>query len=152
MFNLAGCKNVLGKSLFLIGEIGGNDFTYPFALGKSLTEVKTYVAPVINAISSTISVRFLKCYATSFVFNLFFLDTKASKSLRKQGWDQNTQKPSDSLAGLPKPFPNNHPVHWVPPLSQRSHYDLHEPINQHIKSCPWKYDVAPHSNDNITYL
>ncbi|KAK4259675.1 hypothetical protein QN277_005983 [Acacia crassicarpa] len=49
------CKNVLGKSLFLIGEIGGNDFTYPFALGKSLTEVKTYVAPVINAISSTIS-------------------------------------------------------------------------------------------------
>ncbi|XP_028766498.1 GDSL esterase/lipase At1g31550-like [Neltuma alba] len=49
------CKNILGKSLFLVGEIGGNDFNYPFALRKSLTEIKTYVAPVINAISSTIS-------------------------------------------------------------------------------------------------
>ncbi|XP_028766494.1 GDSL esterase/lipase At1g28610-like [Neltuma alba] len=48
------CKKVLGKSLFLVGEIGGNDFNHPFALQMKLSEVETYVGPVISVISSTI--------------------------------------------------------------------------------------------------
>ncbi|KAK4259670.1 hypothetical protein QN277_005978 [Acacia crassicarpa] len=49
------CKEVLEKSLFLVGEIGGNDFNGPFALRRSFAEIKTYVPHVIDAISSTIS-------------------------------------------------------------------------------------------------
>ncbi|KAK7332022.1 hypothetical protein VNO80_28768 [Phaseolus coccineus] len=40
------------KSLFLVGEIGGNDFNHAFMIGKSAVEVRTYVPHVINAISS----------------------------------------------------------------------------------------------------
>ncbi|KAK7246384.1 hypothetical protein RIF29_41252 [Crotalaria pallida] len=49
------CHKVLKNSLFLTGEIGGNDFNYPFFQRKSITEIKAYVPHVINAISSTIS-------------------------------------------------------------------------------------------------
>ncbi|TKY71812.1 GDSL esterase/lipase [Spatholobus suberectus] len=49
------CHEVVGNSLFLIGEIGGNDFNYPLFLRKSVAEVKTYVPYVINAISSAIN-------------------------------------------------------------------------------------------------
>ncbi|XP_028774913.1 GDSL esterase/lipase At1g28610-like [Neltuma alba] len=48
------CKKAFEKSLFLVGEIGGNDFNRPFALRRTLAEIKTYVPHVINAISSTI--------------------------------------------------------------------------------------------------
>ncbi|XP_054777918.1 LOW QUALITY PROTEIN: GDSL esterase/lipase At1g28580-like [Prosopis cineraria] len=47
------CKKMFEKSLFFVGEIGGNDFNKPFALRRSLAEIKTYVPHVINAISST---------------------------------------------------------------------------------------------------
>ncbi|KAJ7968680.1 GDSL esterase/lipase [Quillaja saponaria] len=48
------CKSFLGRSLFLAGEIGGNDYNYPFFLRKSVEEVRTYVPQVITAISSAI--------------------------------------------------------------------------------------------------
>ncbi|WJX26759.1 acetylajmaline esterase [Trifolium repens] len=48
------CHEVFGNSLFLVGEIGGNDFNYPLYLQKSIAEIKTYVPHVINAITSTI--------------------------------------------------------------------------------------------------
>nr|AFK33964.1 unknown [Lotus japonicus] len=50
------CHEVLGNSLFLVGEIGGNDFNYPFFGRMSIAEIKTYVPPVINAITSAINV------------------------------------------------------------------------------------------------
>ncbi|KAJ1402137.1 SGNH hydrolase superfamily [Sesbania bispinosa] len=49
------CQKVLGNSLFLVGEIGGNDFNYPLFLRNSIAEVKTYVPYVINAITSAIN-------------------------------------------------------------------------------------------------
>ncbi|MED6195211.1 hypothetical protein PIB30_035910 [Stylosanthes scabra] len=49
------CKELLGSSLFLVGEIGGNDFNHPLYIGKSVEELRTYVPDVINGISSTIS-------------------------------------------------------------------------------------------------
>ncbi|KAK7246387.1 hypothetical protein RIF29_41255 [Crotalaria pallida] len=52
------CHKVLENSLFLMGEIGGNDFNYAFFRRKSMTEIKTYVPYVINAISSAISVKY----------------------------------------------------------------------------------------------
>lgn len=55
--NLVGCHELLGKSLFLVGEIGGNDFIYMLNSPKSIKEIKTYVPHVINAITSAINVR-----------------------------------------------------------------------------------------------
>lgn len=40
-----------------MGEIGGNDYGYPFFQGRSLEEIRTYVPPVIHAIASAITVR-----------------------------------------------------------------------------------------------
>ncbi|KAK8937775.1 GDSL esterase/lipase [Platanthera guangdongensis] len=37
------CWNLLGSSLFLAREIGGNDYNYAFLEGKSLSEVQSYV-------------------------------------------------------------------------------------------------------------
>ncbi|KAI9096391.1 hypothetical protein K1719_026110 [Acacia pycnantha] len=48
------CDEVIGKSIFFVGEIGGNDFNYLFMSRRNLTEIKSFVAPVIDAISSTI--------------------------------------------------------------------------------------------------
>nr|XP_010925697.1 GDSL esterase/lipase At1g28570 isoform X2 [Elaeis guineensis] len=45
------CAGYFSKSLFLVGEIGGNDYNYFFLLGgKSLEEVKSYVPKVVGAI------------------------------------------------------------------------------------------------------
>ncbi|BAT87162.1 hypothetical protein VIGAN_05050400 [Vigna angularis var. angularis] len=52
--NLTDCQEVLGNSLFLMGEIGGNDLNYLFFQQKSIADVKTYVPYVINAIASAI--------------------------------------------------------------------------------------------------
>ncbi|RZB63650.1 GDSL esterase/lipase isoform C [Glycine soja] len=49
------CHEVVGNSLFLMGEIGGNDFNYPFFLQRSVAEVKTYVPYVIRAITSAVN-------------------------------------------------------------------------------------------------
>ncbi|XP_020974958.1 GDSL esterase/lipase At1g28580 [Arachis ipaensis] len=49
------CKKVLGSSLFLVGEIGGNDFNHPLFLRKSVEEIKAYIPFVINEISSAIN-------------------------------------------------------------------------------------------------
>ncbi|KAI4296886.1 hypothetical protein L6164_036805 [Bauhinia variegata] len=48
-------KKVLESSLFLVGEIGGNDFNHAFSANKNLSEIRTYVPTVVNAISSAIS-------------------------------------------------------------------------------------------------
>ncbi|ONK69221.1 uncharacterized protein A4U43_C05F20600 [Asparagus officinalis] len=44
----------LSKTLFFVGEIGGNDYNVPFFEGKKLDEILTYVPRVIDAISSAI--------------------------------------------------------------------------------------------------
>ncbi|XP_052107828.1 GDSL esterase/lipase At1g28580-like isoform X2 [Arachis duranensis] len=51
----SGCKQVFGSSLFLVGEIGGNDFNYLFYLGRPIEEATTYVPLVINKISWAIN-------------------------------------------------------------------------------------------------
>ncbi|XP_020868243.1 GDSL esterase/lipase At1g28640 [Arabidopsis lyrata subsp. lyrata] len=48
------CREMLGDSLILMGEIGVNDYNYPFFEGKSINEIKELVPLVIKAISSAI--------------------------------------------------------------------------------------------------
>lgn len=50
---------MIGNALILIGEIGGNDYNYPFFGHKNIEEVKELVPLVISTISSTITVNIL---------------------------------------------------------------------------------------------
>ncbi|KAL6626964.1 hypothetical protein ACP70R_030690 [Stipagrostis hirtigluma subsp. patula] len=47
-----GCKDYLGRSLFFMGEIGGNDYIFILAANKTVDEAKTYVPAVVNAITT----------------------------------------------------------------------------------------------------
>ncbi|KAJ3701185.1 hypothetical protein LUZ61_004890 [Rhynchospora tenuis] len=48
--NTKDCDDYFGKALFLVGEIGGNDYNYAFFVGKNLEEVQTYVPKVVGAV------------------------------------------------------------------------------------------------------
>ncbi|VVA92906.1 unnamed protein product [Arabis nemorensis] len=48
------CREMLGDSLILMGEIGGNDYNYPFFEGKSINVIKELVPLIIKAISCAI--------------------------------------------------------------------------------------------------
>nr|TKW14165.1 hypothetical protein SEVIR_5G149700v2 [Setaria viridis] len=41
----------LGRSLFFVGEFGGNDYTFLLAANKTVDQAKTYVPAVVNAIA-----------------------------------------------------------------------------------------------------
>ncbi|MCD7464972.1 hypothetical protein HAX54_000306 [Datura stramonium] len=49
------CKDFLKNSLILFGEIGGNDYNYPFLDGMSIQMVKSMVPSVINTIGQIIN-------------------------------------------------------------------------------------------------
>ncbi|KAM0836995.1 hypothetical protein ACQ4PT_061955 [Festuca glaucescens] len=47
-----GCRDYFKKSLFFVGEFGGNDYTFFMAAGKTLGQVASYVPKVVQAISA----------------------------------------------------------------------------------------------------
>ncbi|XP_043703081.1 GDSL esterase/lipase At1g28570-like [Telopea speciosissima] len=49
------CNEFFRRSLFLVGEIGGNDYNYPFFQGISVEVIQALVPKVINTISSAIT-------------------------------------------------------------------------------------------------
>ncbi|XP_009602651.1 acetylajmalan esterase-like [Nicotiana tomentosiformis] len=44
------CSKVVGKSLFMFGEFGGNDYYLALSEGKSIEEAKTFVPHIVKAI------------------------------------------------------------------------------------------------------
>ena len=50
-------KEVMAKSLFLVGEIGANDYNHPFFQNRTLGWVKPLVPRVIRSIAMSIEVR-----------------------------------------------------------------------------------------------
>ncbi|KAM0845358.1 hypothetical protein ACQ4PT_056429 [Festuca glaucescens] len=44
------CAKKLGRALFLVGEIGGNDYNYAFFQKRSIEAVKSYVPQVVKSI------------------------------------------------------------------------------------------------------
>ncbi|NP_001302718.1 sinapine esterase precursor [Brassica napus] len=48
------CREMLGDSLILMGESGGNDYNYPFFEDKSINEIKELTPLIIKAISDAI--------------------------------------------------------------------------------------------------
>uniref|UniRef100_A0A0D9V3K3 GDSL esterase/lipase n=1 Tax=Leersia perrieri TaxID=77586 RepID=A0A0D9V3K3_9ORYZ len=53
--DLEGCKDMINQSLFLVGEIGGNDYNRPFLSGVSFRKIRSFTPSVIARISSTIT-------------------------------------------------------------------------------------------------
>jgi hypothetical protein len=51
---IAGCERFFGRSLFILGEFGVND--YHFSFGKSMDDIMSLVPDVISAISMAIEV------------------------------------------------------------------------------------------------
>ncbi|KAJ0637724.1 putative sinapine esterase [Helianthus annuus] len=53
--NDSNCRDFIGRSLILVGEIGGNDYNYPILWGQPIEEVEVLVPLVIDTIISTIN-------------------------------------------------------------------------------------------------
>nr|GEW12660.1 SGNH hydrolase-type esterase domain-containing protein [Tanacetum cinerariifolium] len=53
--NIAERKNLIGRSLILVGEIGGNNYNFPILAGKSIDEFKSLVPLVIDTIISAVN-------------------------------------------------------------------------------------------------
>ncbi|GAV57359.1 Lipase_GDSL domain-containing protein [Cephalotus follicularis] len=49
------CDNYFKKSLFIVGEIGGNDYNYPFFVGGSIKQLRNSVPLVVGAITKATS-------------------------------------------------------------------------------------------------
>jgi hypothetical protein len=49
---------MMNKSLFLVGEIGGNDYNLPFFTEVSFEKIRTFTPSVVAKISSTIKVSY----------------------------------------------------------------------------------------------
>ncbi|OEL37923.1 GDSL esterase/lipase [Dichanthelium oligosanthes] len=51
----AGCSDLMNESLFLVGEIGGNDYNIPLLTGVPFKKIRTFPPSVVAKISSTIT-------------------------------------------------------------------------------------------------
>lgn len=49
------CDNYFKKSLFLVGEIGGNDYNYAYFAGGSIKQLRASVPLVVEAIAKATS-------------------------------------------------------------------------------------------------
>lgn len=53
---------MLKNSLFLVGEIGGNDFNYAFAARKTLDEIMDMMPDVVQSIMNAVTVSFFSVF------------------------------------------------------------------------------------------
>ncbi|CAO2205118.1 unnamed protein product [Urochloa humidicola] len=60
------CEEFFGRSLFFVGELGFNDYSFSLSKGKSVQQLRSLVPDVINTISMSIE-RLIKHGATSLV-------------------------------------------------------------------------------------
>lgn len=78
----ADCSNYFKRSLFLVGEIGGNDYNYLFFVGGSIKQLQALVPLVVEAIVSATTVCYIcsnilhPYYYYSFLPNLIFPQIK----------------------------------------------------------------------------
>ncbi|GLJ38023.1 hypothetical protein SUGI_0774110 [Cryptomeria japonica] len=48
------CDKHFANAMFVMGEIGGNDYNYPFSQGRSIAEVQSFIIPVISKIQGAL--------------------------------------------------------------------------------------------------
>lgn len=66
--SLTDCAWKLGKALFFVGEIGGNDYNYAFFSNKTMAEVEALVPHVVDSIKDAVKVSF--CIPSFYLFLL----------------------------------------------------------------------------------
>ena len=64
------CVEKLKTGLFMVGEIGGNDYNYPFFQGKSSNVVRDMVPKVVKRIKDAVTVCFISKQKNSSKFSL----------------------------------------------------------------------------------
>lgn len=67
---LADCVDKLKSSLFMVGEIGSNDYNYALSQGKSMEEVKAMVPDVVAAIKEATKVKLFFNKTMLYVYNM----------------------------------------------------------------------------------
>ncbi|WOL11808.1 hypothetical protein Cni_G20572 [Canna indica] len=116
-------KDILRNSLILLGEIGGNDYNYALSLKTSLSELRSYVPIVVNAISEAIKVL-VELGATTLVvpgnFPIGCLPIFLSIN-------QNTAEEYDTQTGC---------INWLNDLAKYHNSMLLNEINYHRKLYP----------------
>ena len=50
------CRNTLRNALFIVGEIGGNDYNFALLMGRTFQEVKDMVPDVVQTIKRVVEV------------------------------------------------------------------------------------------------
>lgn len=65
------CAALMGDALFLVGEIGGNDYNYPFSAGRSLSEITAMVPDVVRAITSAVDVSLTRTRSRPSIMRFF---------------------------------------------------------------------------------
>lgn len=117
------CLN-LKQSLFMVGEIGGNDYNYGFFQGKPIQEIRSYIPYVVGAITAAarelirtgavnlvvpgnFPVGCFPIYLTSFPMKdpKAYDDKGCLKHLNEFAMDHNNQL-QEAIASLRKDFPN----------------------------------------------
>jgi hypothetical protein len=63
-------KEIMSKSLFFVGEVGGNDYNHLIVRQKSLDELHEVVPNVVGAISSAIVVCMCVPLSSEVMFGL----------------------------------------------------------------------------------
>jgi hypothetical protein len=59
------CKDFFAKSLFVVGEFGGNDYNAPLFAGKDLKDAYQLMPHVVQGISDGVEVTFLSLLVSS---------------------------------------------------------------------------------------
>lgn len=117
-------SDCLKQSLFMVGEIGGNDYNYGFFQGKTLEEIRSYIPHVVGAITAAardviragavnvvipgnFPVGCFPIYLTSFPVKdpKAYDDKGCLKHLNEFAMDHNNQL-QEAIASLRKEFPD----------------------------------------------
>ena len=72
MYNIR-CIEKLKISIFMVGEIGRNDYNYALFQGKTMEEVRYMVLEVVQAIKDAVIVTFFRKQNKFISFFFFFL-------------------------------------------------------------------------------
>ncbi|KAB2086283.1 hypothetical protein ES319_A04G019300v1 [Gossypium barbadense] len=86
-------KQLLRNSLIVMGEIGGNDYSHAYKQGKNIEDVRNFVPPVVDSITSSINELIELGAVTFLVPGNFPIGCSASYLTLFQGSDKDQYDP-----------------------------------------------------------